>query len=631
MIGAAAGVVRRAVVTAADRVRGFIRWHLRPVDRARPTEWLEQNIKLPPGGAEIEPGPIKFDEAPYLREPIDCLVEPGVTDIVISGPTRIGKTIILRMVFALKIAFRPGPTLWVDATMPKAQSVVRKELKPLVNYNSVLAERKPANRHHFSNKEMLFPGAPFNVYGANSEAQVSGDTAEVVLNNEAAKFKGATAKEAAVLELVRHRTETFDNTRRHYTSSTPQTTSGLFWLEVEKGDKRVFEVPCPHCEHMQDLRWIDDTGPRVVWAPEARGVDGKWDLERVRRTARYKCANPACTGEPWTDELRLAAIRDRRARWKPTKDGQPGYRSYLLNGLYGRRKTNRMGELAVDFLAVRQLGFISDRQDWWNSRMGMPWIEEMSELSVKKLASLEREYFRGSLPAAFKPDFTILECDVQVNRMPWVLRAFANTGESHLVDHGEAPTWAALDAVQEAYLALARSYVIIDISFEDRRAEVLEQIWRRQDRGWIAAEGAEYFPERVKVETANVFMGGRAQGEKILVTKLLISTYHFKRELEERLLGNVRNWFLYQLPLIATDDERREFAEYKEQIMAHRRIPRRRKRAGLPAFEFKAARRDDHFADCEVYGLALAYVLIKKLPFIRRIPAGARKVMEVQR
>lgn len=630
--------------SAVDRVRTFVRSFFRPVERLTPSRWIEKYIRLPAGHSETQSGAIDFANAPELREPLDALEEPGVTDILFSGPTRIGKTLLLRCAFAVSVAKHFASMLWIDSTMDKARSVVRKELIPLVEANRILRDRKPANPHHFSTQEMLFPGASFNIYGANSEAQVAGDTVRRILGNEVGKWRGATEEEAAILDLARHRTESFEADRKHFFSSTPTRAGSLFWQEVERGDLRLRFVPCPRCGHLQPMEWDGRLGyGRVVWSPRARRPDGTWDLEIVRDTARFSCCRPECvahdpTGEKgtgWTDAERLAARIDPRAEWRPTKEPTPGFRSYVLLGMYGRLRVNTFAALATDFCTARTGAFFADLQDFYNSRIGLPFLETLAEISLKKLAELERPYERGQLPAGWKADVLVLGFDVQTWGFPWVLRAFQWTGESYLVDHGTAAGWADLDAVQADYASLApASFAIGDINFEDRRAEVLEQIWRRQARGWMAADGVDFSRDRVRVESANVFMGGKLQGEKILVPKLIISTYDFKLEIEKRLAGEIRNWWLYQPPLTATAQELEEFAEYKTQILDERRVPRKRKRAGLPETEFRARTGNNHFGDDEVYILALFYVLQRKRSHRARqagSSAPQRRVMQVTR
>lgn len=623
----------RAREQAVASLRAKMREYFRYEERLSPSRWCEKNLRLPAGRQETKPGPVSFAERPYLREVIDCLGDPTVTDIPFIGPTRIGKTFVLRMAFAYSIAGDPASTMWIDPTETKARDVSKKELQPMIEANACLRSRKPRNRHHFTDLRMLFPGAAFTMVGGNSPAQVAGDTVKRVFGNEIDKYQGATDKEAAIVELARHRTESFDEERKHLWSCTPTLEEMTAWAYHQRGDQRKWFVHCPHCDHAQHLRW-----EQVWWDPEARYTESKWDLDRVKSSARYRCENTSCTGPMWTDSDRRAAICSPRAAWRPTAKGQPGWRSYHLNGLYGPLKSNNVGELAVDFLTSRTSGFYADRQDFWNSRMGMPWKDNVADISVAKFAALERPYHRGTAgPEGFKADILIISFDVQSNRIPYVVRAWAWSGDSYLIDHGDAATWVDLDTVQASYARIVggTSYVIGDINYEDRRAETLEQIYRRRDRGWYGAEGFERTAEMVRIEKANVFAGGREVGrredERHMVQKLVISTYDFKVELEKRLSGALQNFFYYQLDLADGEQEAEEQREYYKQRLDEHRRPRKRPVAGKPAFEWVSKNKNNHYNDCEVYGLALFWILQKRRAYAaRKPPEAARKTVEVK-
>ncbi|MDX2150113.1 MAG: terminase gpA endonuclease subunit [Bryobacteraceae bacterium] len=630
--------LRAIPLTLAERtVHAEIRHLFRVTPRLTPSQWCEQHLVMPVGFTEARPGRrVDFSTDPHLREPLDNLATPGVTDTLLAAPTRGGKTFLLKMAAAYSVAGDPAPFIWVDSTIDKGRSIAKKELHPLIRGNSVLRARIPADRHHFTTQEMLFPGAALNIYGANSPAGVAGDTVRRVLCNEAGRYRAATDDEASTLQLVRHRTESYNSERAHFFSGTPQRDDGQFWLEMETGDLREWHVPCPHCHTFQSFLWA-----RVVWSPAARREGGTgWDLEAAGASARYSCINPECPahdpsgtrGTGWTDTQRVAAYRHPEAHWRPTQVGQPGVRSYQVPGMLGGLDTNTFRSLVIDFLKARAGPFLADRQDFWNSRMGLPWKENPSEISATKLAHLERPYDRGKLPEGFKPDVLIVSFDVQTYGLPFVVRAYAWTGESYLVDHGLVTGWDDLAQIQTDYSTLARSYVVGDIHFADRRAETLEQIWRRRALGWLACEGVEYSKDRVRVEAVNVFMGGKLQSEQIKVPRLLISTYDFKLELEQRFAGTVKNWWLYSLPLVLEESstEREEFAAYKTQLLDERRVPRKKRRAGLPAWEWKSRAGNNHALDCEVYGLGLFWVLVREQSFKRRRPA-ARRSIQVQR
>lgn len=622
------------MITGESVFRSLVRRFLRLPNRMKPSDFVQARIRLPAGYNESKPGKVVLRR--WMVEILDCLELRDVWDVLLSGPTQEGKSFLLRMVVACKIGWRPGPMIWLSSTVNKARSIVKKQIKPLIDRNPVLASRKPRDRHHYTNTEMLMLGAAFNAYGGNSENQVAGDTAEVVLGDEAAKWRLATEEEAAILELVRHRTERYGPTRKHFFSSTPRTESDLFWQEVEKGDKREWFIHCPHCDHHQALKWGDEHSTHgVKWDREAKRADGSWDLDRVKATARYHCANPDCPGEPWDDATRMAAVEDPRGEWRPTKPARPGYRSYVLNGLYGRNESRFVGQLAAKFLDARATGFLVDRQDFWNSDMGEVWRAKVEEVNVRKLAHLERDYFRGTVPDGVRPDRLYLGVDVQRGRLRWVLRAGLWVGDLYLVDFGWAATWADLDQIETDYRGtLSGAFrCIVDINYEDRRQEVREQVYARRQRGWMLADGVEFSADRVRVDRENVFLGGKGGGEKHYATRLVISTYSFKLELEARLSGQLENWFLFRLPPLAQDPgEIEDYAEYKKEILDEQRLPRAKQKKGLPPDEFRPRTKQNHAWDCEVYIIALFWAeRARRSALQRRRPAaGGRHTATVE-
>lgn len=628
------------------RLRVYVRSFFRRIERILPSYWCEKYIELPPGKQETKAGPVSFTDRPYQRAPLDDVADPTVTDVVFVGPTRIGKTLILRMGVAYSIAGDPAPGLWVDATEPTARRVSKKELQPMIEYNAILRERKPANRHNATDLQILFPAAAFNMVGGNSSAQVAGDTVKRVYGNELDKWSDATDKEASIAELVRHRTESYDVDRKHLWSSTPTIEEGNTWQFYLRGDQRKWFCICQRCRTPQQLVWEN-----VVWDPAAQLPTGRWDLERVKASARYSCINVDCTAHDpagdklsgWTEPERTAAIQDAGAHYRPTcAPVVPGWRSYHVNGLYGPAKTNSCGQLAVDFLSARTTGFFSDRQDFWNSRMGMPWRDDISDVTVEKFAEREsppaplNSYHRGDLPEGFRPDWIIMGCDVQSNRLPYVVKAGDWAGRIFTVDHGDAAIWADLDGVQETYRAKwpgAANYVIVDINYEERRAETLEQIYARRHRGWKAAEAFAHAKNLTRIEFPDVFLGGKKEGQGHTIEKLVISAYTFKVELEKRFAGEIPGWYTYQLPLAATETEAEEQREYYVQLLDERRKPRKHPVIGKPPFEWVSRAKNNHYFDCEVYALALFWVLQKRRAFAARRPprggATPRRTIEV--
>lgn len=592
---------------------------MRPVERCTPSEWISQHIMLPPGKKEARPGPVRFDKAPFLRGIVDAFADPSVTDIIGVMPTRMGKTLALRCAFSYFMAEDPSPILLFDSTITKAKGLVQDELHTLIEHNPVLRDLKPRNRHHYTLEKIIFPGATFRIYGGNSVAGSAGDTCRVLLCNEVEKWKGEQGGEASMIELVRHRTESYEFDRKHYFSSTPTTEDGTIWTEYLKTDRRKFFVPCPDCGKHHELTW-----EQVRWDEGARRDAGDWDLSRVQETARWVC--PACAS-PWDDRMRRLAIEHRDADWQSTALATlPRSAGFAVNGLYGWLPVHSIGALAADFLASRASGFFDDRKDFWNSRMGMPSRDTAVTFDGSRIRQRVERYARGTLPEGFRADVVIIGYDVQTYGFPWVAFAFNWSGECRTIDHGQAAHWTDLDRVQDTYHALAgRSFVIGDTNFEGRRTECLEAIFMRSARGWFAADGVQHSAEPVKQGAQNPFMGHNRghQSANAAVPSLKISTYDFKLEWEKRFTGEISTWRTYEVPSDAQPHEHDDQSAYFAQLLDERRVARKRRLAGQPAWEWKSRTGNNHALDCHVYALALFWLLSRARTAVEKSAAAS--------
>ena len=513
------------------------------------------------------------------------------------------------MIFAYVVAVMRQPMLWYDSTVSKALSVSKKELQPLIDRNKVLRDRKPENPDHFTNHMMLFPGAYFEMFGANSDAQSSGETAAVILGNELGKWRSDTDKEASIIEQTRHRTEDRDGIRKHFYSTTATTEEAIEWVEYLEGDQRRYFVPCFKCGFQQELVWGDRSSKHgIKWDPAAKKKNGRWDMEHVAATAHYSCPN--CEGKLNQSEIQEMIVTDTgEAEWRPTAEPiVPNKRSYQINGIYDYLGAHSMATLVQEFLRARDTGFITDRKNFWNSFMGLPSFSDKRTITVKSFASIELSYVRGDLPDGFKPDVWILGFDVQTWGLPWVIAGCNFAGDCYVVDWGVGVAWADLDEVQKDYAAASKSWVIGDIRFAQRAPETLQAIYERRSRNWFAFQGVELSKEMIKIERANAFMGGKLEKDNRIVGKFVVSTYNIKCELEERYSGKIRKTFFPQLPIVPSADDIEEQKKFYAQLTAEKRMERKKKRKGLPLDEFRG-RKDNHWGDCMVEIHALLYWL----------------------
>jgi phage terminase large subunit GpA-like protein len=78
---------------------------LRPPPDMTPSEWAEANIKIPLGNAI--PGFIRFDNAPYQREPLDIFSDPTVERITLMWGAQLGKALDVDTPIPTETGFKP--------------------------------------------------------------------------------------------------------------------------------------------------------------------------------------------------------------------------------------------------------------------------------------------------------------------------------------------------------------------------------------------------------------------------------------------------------------------------------------------------------------------------------------------
>jgi len=282
--------LRKAINNAAH--------HLQPPPNLKPSEWAEQNIRIPIGNAV--PGLIRFDHAPYQREPLDMTANPFCNRITLMWSAQVGKTTLALCAQAFKIGQDPQSQIMMQPSQGDLGTWLETKFNPLVASNDELERliAKPRGREGVNNQRMKsYPGGFLMFSWSGSAKTMRGRSAPFIVCDEVDGYDKST--EGHPVSLLWQRAATFGDRRKLLEISTP-TIKGASWIEsaFEAGDRRYFHVPCPHCGDSQTLRWSN-----VIWD------EGKPD------TAKYACNS---CGVLWNDGERIAAIR--KGEWVATDE-----------------------------------------------------------------------------------------------------------------------------------------------------------------------------------------------------------------------------------------------------------------------------------------------------------------------
>ena len=133
----------------------------KPPDRRPPWAWAEEHIHAIPYSPV--PGRFRADNSPWLKEPLEALVDPKVRIVSIIAAIQSSKTTIGEIGLCYIIANLPGPALWLDQTDDDARDQSESRLQMVFDECPPVRALYPRNRHklktatkHFSNGMTLW-------------------------------------------------------------------------------------------------------------------------------------------------------------------------------------------------------------------------------------------------------------------------------------------------------------------------------------------------------------------------------------------------------------------------------------------------------------------------------------------
>lgn len=415
----------------------------RPPPKQTVTEWCENNLRLSARQTEY-PGPFSISVRPYIREPLECWKDSGVSEVTLCWGSQTAKTTMLMAGLAWLIANDASPALWIMPTKSLARSFSKSRWRPLLDESETMVAQFPTCLDDITHLEQQFRGCTLTFIGSNSPADLSSRPIRIMVADEVDKFASATDKEADALELAEDRLKGFSSSKEFLTS-TPTLSEGRIWQRYLAGDQRKYWIPCPHCGQFIQLHW-----KQVRWDDAKLEDATTWDYSKVRASARYECQ--LCRASI-TDAQKVAALR--HGEWRPENQGSlPGVRSYHLSSLYSPDRKCTWGQLAVKFLKSKD-SFVG-LQGFVNGALAEPWENQEG-------ASAKVELVSSPDAAPLEDSITLLTADHQaLAPYFWVVaREWDKNGNSRLRGCYTCDDWDTLRRIQLAF-DIKDNWVTID-------------------------------------------------------------------------------------------------------------------------------------------------------------------------
>jgi len=509
---------------------------------------------------------------------MDACSDPNIKQVVIMSGAQLGKSEVLLNIIGYHIEHDPSPILLMQPTVDMAQSFSKDRITSglLATTPSLRGKVKDPRARDSGNTTLhkTFPGGALSLVGANSPASLASRPIRIVLCDEVDRYPVSAGEEGDPVALATKRSMTFWN-RKIVLVSTP-TDKGASRIEsaYHETDMRQYHISCPHCDHMQTLRWA-----QVQWH------------EKDASTAAYYCEE---CGAAWTDVQRHKAISN--GKWVA---------SAPFNGIAGFHISSLYSPWVSIPDAVDE--FLKSRRDpmrlktWINTFLGETWEEQGESIDEMDLMD-RRENWGEQLP----DDVLLLTAgvDVQDDRLEVEIVGWGRGEESWSIayeamygDPSSAELWNRLDVMlQHKFEHSTKGEMLIRSICVDSGGHYTQQVYNyarlRAGRRVFAIKGVGGSgkpivgrPSKNNIGKINLFPVGTDTAKEIVYARLKISDEgegycHFPVDRSE---------------------------EYFRMLTAEKKVTRYYK--GRPRTEWAKIRTRNEALDCRVYATAALSIL----------------------
>ena len=139
--------------------------------------------RLIPAGNAV-PGLIRFDNAPYQREPLDMIADPECYRITLDWAAQVGKTQVCLCAQAYWIAQDPFPQMMMQPSQSDLKKWMASKFDRMVDHSDVLKNliAKPRGREGINNQIMKsYPGGDLTFAWAGSPTTQRGVSAPKIV------------------------------------------------------------------------------------------------------------------------------------------------------------------------------------------------------------------------------------------------------------------------------------------------------------------------------------------------------------------------------------------------------------------------------------------------------------------
>jgi len=424
-------------------------------------------------------GPYDASFAPYMKEPVEAILDPTVREIWFRKPSRFGASESLTCNgIRFIVAEWPRNCLFLSCDQLSSESYFNDRIKLGLRCSEKAAAKLDRARE-----------LEHEVYFENMVLRCGWPRAKGIFK----QFGWAVifVEECSLLPntapgMIRKRTDTYAECKIIFLSSPdPQqkrrSSEDPIFYEMEETDQRHWFIREPKYKRARYFEMVMGTHKTpygLKWNPKAKRKDGSWDLQRVFDSAHY--ITPAGSEILNRDRLKMAYAST--SKWRVTnKRALRWKRGYVANCFISPFKNGDFGEVAVAFLEAKKAG-LEQLRTFVYEYEAREWTQTTEQAKESVIHDREADYKRGETfndaPGiiniyAKKRFVDVLTIDVQKTHLWWLVRRWLESGDSGLRDWGPVVAWKEVEELIGRF-EIPKGMRLIDNSYTGRRVEVLD-------------------------------------------------------------------------------------------------------------------------------------------------------------
>lgn len=392
-------------------------------------EWAEANMVLPRSGP-TGGGEYLVDRTPYARRVMQVLAPSHPCKRVVARvASQMFKTQVAINWICAIAHLAPANILALQPTEGLARRFSRRmslAIGKIDVLKNVFAAERSRNASNTTAEKSFHADSTLYINTAGAAANLAEISARYVFLDEVDRLLANVDGEGDPVDIAEARATQFDRNAKFYEVSSP-TIKGFSKIDAlhDMGTQEVYEVPCPHCDHLHELvqenfhyEHDPDTGyVSAAWfvCPECGGVIREADKA-------YMLPDVEMGG---------------KARWVAKSRGDGETISFSLSAFYmpfGAITWVALARQHAKAKARLAHGDHAGMQVYYNTRLGLSYLNSESTHTSVELQKRAEPYAPRTVPE--RALVLTMAVDTQANRLEYQIEAWGPGMEHWVIDYG---------------------------------------------------------------------------------------------------------------------------------------------------------------------------------------------------